>query len=227
MSGRPELRVDFCSAAAARYACETWHYSGTYPVAKSVRIGVWEGGDFKGAVVFTVGSGDACTGVAYGLGPFQMAELQRVAFRSHATPVSRILAIATRILQKRCPGLRLLVSFADPSEGHHGGIYQAGGWVYVGVSASVRESLLADGRWVHARTIGKQWGVKSKAGRTHVVESRIRQGKHRYLFPLDPTIADRIRAMAKPYPKRAGSAAGGTPVVHTGGGGSTPTPALL
>jgi hypothetical protein len=36
------------------------------------------------------------------------------------------------MVQRHCSGLRLIVSFADTAQGHHGGIYQAAGWIYSG-----------------------------------------------------------------------------------------------
>ena len=36
------LRLDWCSYAAAKYACENWHYSKCLPASKIVKIGVWE-----------------------------------------------------------------------------------------------------------------------------------------------------------------------------------------
>ena len=43
-------------------------------------------------------------------------------------------AIALRLLARHSPGLRLVVSYADPAQGHVGTIYQAAGWTYLGVT---------------------------------------------------------------------------------------------
>jgi len=48
MSDKVDLRLDWCSHAAAKYAVEHWHYSKTMPVSKRVNIGVWEGEKFIG-----------------------------------------------------------------------------------------------------------------------------------------------------------------------------------
>jgi hypothetical protein len=37
-----DLKVDFCSHEAAKYACEHWHYSRCVPASKLIKIGVWE-----------------------------------------------------------------------------------------------------------------------------------------------------------------------------------------
>jgi hypothetical protein len=221
------LRLDWCSHEAAKYACEKWHYSGTVPAAKRLLIGAWEDKVFIGCLIFSTGSGGACNGSRYGLSAtFQMAELQRVALSAHKNEVSRIVAIAAKMVARKCPELRALISFADPGEGHHGGIYQGGNWVYLGLSAQTRKFKLTDGRWVHERCIRKQWGRHVLAARLNTGEFKRFGGKHRYLMPLDDEMRARIAPLAKPYPKRAGSIVADAPATHAGEGGSVPTPAL-
>jgi hypothetical protein len=58
--------------------------------------------------------------------------LTRIALTNHKAPVSRIMAITLRKLKKHAKGLKLVVSYADFNQGHHGGIYQATNWIYVG-----------------------------------------------------------------------------------------------
>lgn len=222
---KPTLKLDWCSHAAAKYACETWHYSKTIPTGKNNYIGIWENGAFIGVVI--VGSGaSAGLGKPYGLSVQEVCELVRVAMTTHKTPVSRILAIAIRIISKHNKGLRLCVSFADPFQKHHGGIYQAGGWVYSGTSAPSYMWKLPNGELAHDRRFsGQGWNAPKNppAG-----SCRIRvPGKHRYLMPLDDEIRDRIEPLRKPYPKRAASADSGTPGIQPGGGGANPTAALL
>ena len=78
--------------------------------------------------------------------------------RDHRTPVLRMIAISARILRRSNPGLRLVVSFADGSSwsGHHGGIYQAGGWIYLG--ANLTRTCTIYGKPVNWRTIAGKYG---------------------------------------------------------------------
>jgi hypothetical protein len=224
MSSRPELRLDWCSHAAAKYACETWHYSGTMPVSKSVKVGVWEGGQFAGAVIFAWGA-NPNIGKPYGLPMLETAELSRVALRAHATPVSRILAIAQKMFAKQSPGVRLLVSYADTAQGHHGGIYQASGWIYAGTTSPKTDFMLRGQKLQRRSYTGRNFG----AGRLSVPAAAVKVDspcKHRYLMPLDDDMRAKIAPLAKPYPKRAGSSASGTSPDQGGRGGATPTPAL-
>ena len=127
------LRLDFCSAEAARYACKHWHYSCSVPFGKSVKIGVWEDGQFIGVIIYAQGA-NYNIAKPFAMRQEQVVELCRVALKGHKAPVSRIVAISLRLLKKVCPGIELVVSYADADQGHYGGIYQAGNWIFIGVS---------------------------------------------------------------------------------------------
>jgi len=221
---KADLRLDWCDAKAARYAVEHWHYSRTMPVNKTVRIGVWERGEFIGCVLFSEGN-TPNLGKAYGVTQFDVCELVRVALRRHESPVSRIVAIAIRLLREACPGLRLIVSFADPAHGHHGGIYQAGGWIFNGDSPDATQ-WLHKGEWKHNRTMTSGWGEKRVLADLSSLPRRTTPGKHRYLFPLDEAMRQQIAPLARPYPKRAPEASQDVPANQAGEGGAAPTPAL-
>lgn len=202
---RPALKVDWCSHEAAKYAVEHWHYSRSMPAGKMVRAGVWESGRFVGCVIFSRGAAQHI-GSPYGLKQTEVCELTRVALTQHDTPTSRIVAIAVKMLKRLNSGLRLVVSFADTSQGHHGGIYQAGGWAYVG--SMEYHALKIHGRIVHPRTCHSLYGSKGQGIpwlREHVDPNaeRIRNGiKHKYLYPLDKAMRAQIEPLRQPYPKR-------------------------
>ena len=201
MNSSSSLKIDWCSHEAARYAVENWHYSKTMPVGKRVTLGVWEDEKFVGVIIFAWGM-NKDLGTPYGLKIGQCAELVRVALTNHHAQVSKILSIATRVLKKQSPGLRLLVSFADPTEGHHGGIYQANGWQYTGKSPPGFEWIL------NGKRINKRAYTGSCFGKTRmqVPAGAIRrnvQGKYRYLMPLDQEMKQLIKPLSKPYPKQA------------------------
>lgn len=230
MNSRPELRLDWCTHEAAKYAVENWHYSRSLPPPPHNLVGVWEDGKYVGVIVFSRGANNNML-APYGLKITQGCELTRVALRGHKTPVSRIIAIAIKFLKSRSPMLKLIVSYADPNVGHHGGIYQAGGWLYCGKSSSDVQYLAPDGKKWHSRMISergwqKSYGEKRAVWKKSQCVAIKLDGKHRYLMPLDDEMRKRIELLRKPYPKRAGSAVSGTSSIQGGGGGATPTPAL-
>jgi hypothetical protein len=223
-----KLLVAPCNHAAALFAVTRWHYSRTLPVGKMIKYGVWESDKFVGAVLFAWGSAKHL-GNPYGLRLIECCELVRVALAKHQAPVSRIVAIALRMLKKANPGLRLVVSFADPVQQHHGGIYQAGNWVYSGTTATTDE-YRHNGKRLNRRAFtGRQFGSGKRA--TLPVDAVKVQvpGKHRYLMPLDHAMRQQVEPLRLPYPvnQRARSTDSGAPDDQSGGGGANPTRALI
>jgi hypothetical protein len=171
-----------------------------------VHVGVWEDGQFVGAILFSRGANNNML-KPYGLDQTQGCELVRVALKSHQTPVSRIVSIALRFLKQKSPLLRLIVSFADPAEGHHGGIYQAMNWVYAGQNEASIEYIGPDGKRWHGRMVKKQgwttvYGKRRKVLTPSECTPVQRCGKYRYLMPLDAAMREKIEKLRKPYPKR-------------------------
>ena len=226
----PELRLEWCSYEAARYAVEHWHYSRSLPTPPLIRVGVREDGKFIGCVLFGRGA-SSHLGKPYKLKQTECCELTRVALTKHATPVSRIVALAIKFLRKRSPGLRLIVSFADPEHGHHGGIYQAGNWIYTGQTPPSEKFISPDGRAWHGRQvtstgISVQYGSRRYAPkRSECVRIELR-GKYRYLFPLDAAMRAAVEKLRQIPPMRAGSIVANALADQAREGGANPTPAL-
>ena len=225
---KPTLKLDWCSYEAAKYAVEHWHYSRTMPIGKMVKIGVWENDIYIGVVIFSRGA-NCNIGSPYGLTQLEVCELARIALKGHLTPVSRIVSIALRFLQRKSPGLRLVVSFADPAYDHHGGIYQAGNWIYCGAS-SPEFQFFHNGEWKHRREITSgAFGNSPKVlDRGKSLPKHLTPGKHRYLMPLDDAMRLQLAPLAKPYPKRicAASIDSDAPGFQPEEGGADPTAAL-
>ena len=222
-----DLRVDWATHKAAKYAVENWHYSAVLPVPPLIKVGVWEDGKFIGVVIFSRGANNNLL-KPFGLNQKEGCELTRIALNSHKSPVSRVVRLALKFLLKNSPSLRLCISFADPSEGHHGGVYQAGNWIYTGKQPATTEYIAPDGKQWHGRMVSKDGWIK--------VQGKYRQcwrhdqcrpvkkpGKHRYLMPLDKEMRANILPLSKPYPKRAKGLESG---YHPDQGGSTPTSTL-
>ena len=205
---KPDLRLDWCSYKAAKYAVEHWHYSQRMPLGRMVRIGVWESDKFIGVIIFSRGA-SPYLGSRYGLKHEAVCELTRVALREHVWPVSRMLAIAIRLLKRQCAGLRLVVSFADQNHGHHGGIYQAAGWIYTGETGPQPKWAMPDGRILHDRAVnptGKvapYFGKRRQRGDVCEAQEIPQRSKHRYLMPLDEDMRRQVEGLRQPYPKRA------------------------
>lgn len=202
------LRLDYCSHESALYACKTWHYSKCMPVGKTVKVGVWEDGKFIGAVVFARGA-NRNIGSPYGLSQTECVELARVALNRHKSPVTQIVSIALKMLRKLSPSLKLVVSYADLDQGHEGTIYQAGNWIYTGLTnVTGKQGYLIHGSVFHGKSVYSKYG----AGKDNVkwlrenIDPNAREiptkGKHRYLMPLTMQMRDDMLKLSKPYPRQ-------------------------
>ena len=185
------LLVAPCSHEAAKWAVEHWHYSQVLPAGKTIRYGIWEEGRFVGVVLYSRGA-SPYLGQSLNLDATEICELTRIAMTVHAVAVSSVIARTLRSVKVSNPRLRAVISFADPAEGHHGGIYQAANWVYTGQSNEVTEYKIG-GRWRHTR--GAYWHPARPTAPT-----RTAPGKHRYVFPLDRRMRKQIASAALLYP---------------------------
>jgi hypothetical protein len=187
------------------------------PSGRAIYFGAWQGAEHAGCVVVSRG---ACANIGrpFDLRQDQIAEVTRIALRpGHVAPVSQVLAIVVRLLRRTNPGLELLVSYADQRQGHHGGVYQAAGWTYLGETHR-EATLLLHGREVHARTVSSKFGTRDLGWlRAHVDPNAARidcPPKHKYALPLSAAMHARLALLAQPYPTRdrsTGSGARGLP----------------
>lgn len=198
-----DLHLDWCSHEAAEYAVEHWHYSGRLPSGKLLKIGVWEGSEYIGCLIYSRGSAPNI-GEPFGLDQNEICELTRVALDDHDNTVTRILSISRKLLQDKCPGVKLVVSFADPEQDHLGKIYQADNWVYIGQLKS-RDYIEVQGEVKHPRSCNASYNtssipkLKSMFGAENVQPVPV-EGKHKYVYPLTDTIQQKVKGMREPYP---------------------------
>ncbi|HMN13732.1 MAG TPA: protein Mom [Bellilinea sp.] len=221
------LRLDWCSHEAAKYAVEHWHYSRCMPIGKLVKIGVWENEQFIGCVIFGYGN-NQYQGNQFGLIQTQICELLRVALTKHETTVTKIVKIALRMLKESNAGIRLVVSYADPEQGHNGGIYQGGNWAFIGVGGSDEAFYNKRGERIHSRLVGKG-GKKNVFGRvistydSDTTTKRKLLKKYKYVYPLDNEMRKQIEPLRKPYPKRGRGETDNAPQSNEETGGASPT----
>ena len=196
---KPELKLDWATHEAAKYAVMHWHYSKVMPTGKLVKIGVWENSKYIGVVIFGKGATPKIAS-PYGLHQTEVSELVRVALTKHIAPVTKIISIAFKMLRKYAPKTKVIVSFADPMQDHHGGIYQGGNWVYEGVT-EYKKFPVIDGVLYHPRSAVMKFGTwgesKLKAMGHHIVYQK-RIPKHKYSYFFDK----KYQVEGKPYPKR-------------------------
>lgn len=160
---KPKLLIDWCSFDAAKFACINWHYSKCMPAGKLVKIGVWENNIFIGCVIYGLGANNNAYKY-FNLKNTECCELVRVSLNKHITPVSKILSISKKLLIKKCPGLKLIFSYADKTnQNHNGTIYQADNWLYLGERKTSDKGAYykINGKKIHGRSARAKYGKES------------------------------------------------------------------
>ncbi len=195
----PIIKVAPCTFEAAKYAVMNWHYSKKMPSGKLTKFGVWEDSKFIGTVIFGRGASPKLYD-RYNLSQYEACELVRVALTTHKSPVSQIVGQVLKEFKRYNPGMRLIVSFADPRQGHIGTIYQAMNWIYEGETPK-KYHWIVKGEEVHSRTFGEKYKTVEKLLQFDPTARKIHlPGKHRYLYPLDKKMRRDIAKVSKEYP---------------------------
>lgn len=125
------------------------------------------------------------------------------------SPLTGLIGSAMRELRRQRID-SLVISYADPEAGHHGGIYQAGSWEYTGLYGGNKRRWVVDGVELHERAAWDMFGtnrwddVKAKIGDR--LQLRVPEAKHLYWRALNRrgrAKAKRLGLKSLPYPKPA------------------------
>ena len=113
--------------------------------------------------------------------------------------------------RRGAPGIRIVVSYADPQQGHYGGIYQAGNWTYLGAGGGRNVWRRRGGKIVHDRRVtpsgwAKRAGIWERVIRQDECQKIVIPAKHKYAFALDKSLRPLLASMAKPYPEKGAAA---------------------
>ncbi len=131
-------------------------------------------------------------------------ELSRLVRAEQKVPLSSLISQSARVLKKR--GERLLVSFADRTQGHFGGVYQSASWLYAGCRERRMDGVIWKGEFVPGRSANSRWGTQSPTRLSTMgiqVSPHYDEGKHiyfRHLCVAGKSSAKRLGLLSKPYP---------------------------
>lgn len=125
-------------------------------------------------------------------------------------PLSQLVSLGLKELRRQGEW-NLVVSYADPSFDHHGGIYQACSWKYHGRRGKRRDGFQIGKRFVPNRTCSHLYHTQSlpklkERFRTRSIQivPHIDPGKHLYWKSLNrrgKAKAQRLGFESNPYPK--------------------------
>lgn len=186
-----------------RQMVEGFHYSGYLPSAVQYVATLTD--THKGivaAIVFTVPATRWAEPV------YELARLVRLP--GYRPPLTMLIAKACKELAKR-KGADLIVSFADSTQLHHGGIYQAASWNFHEKRKPQIDGFHINGQFVPRRTCNHRYGTSSIvkvpqicAQNGDVAVPHRDTGKYLYwraMTPAGKQKAERLKLSSLPYPK--------------------------
>ena len=184
---------------------KVFHYSHSIPAAVQCIVTAHEDGGLFGD------KGRAVAAVFFTIPPTRWSEdvweLARLVRRDDVMlPLTSLIAEACRIIRRR-KSVDLLVSFADSTHGHHGGIYQAASWNFDGQRAAAVSGVTVGGEYIPGRSANHRWGTRSverlKERGVEAVDVWD-TGKYLYWRALNrqgQKKANRLSLKSLPYPK--------------------------
>ena len=191
------MRLEIASYKAVQYACLNFHYAKTVPVNTFGYSVFNDNNEWCGVALFGTGASPQI-GKQYNLSQGQVIEFVRMALNGkQSDSVSKIMSISIRLLYKKNPLVKLIVSYADQEQGHLGIIYQASNWYYLG---EVKSPPIIEGK--HNKSMGGSIGAARKLLKREP-QVYFPKPKHKYIYPLDKTLIPLCKSLSKPYPKQA------------------------
>lgn len=154
--------------------------------------------------------GKAVAAVFFSIPPTRWSEpvleLSRLVQDGSQPPLSQLIGNACKALRKQ--GADLLVSFADRTHGHHGGVYQSASWQYDGCRDRMMDGLMIDGAFWPGRSCNSRFGTRSPTKVSAIIGREVLphydEGKHLYWKALGSkgnAKAATLGLKAETYPK--------------------------
>lgn len=202
-----DLHLRWGESAEANLLVMTHHYS------KRIPANVQMVGTFHLAGGLFGDFGAAVAAVFFSIPPTRWSvdvwELSRLVRDDACTvPLTSLIAHACKRIKQ--DGLQdLLVSFADSTQGHHGGIYQACSWNYHGKRDKRMDGVVIDGVFVPGRSCNSIYGTQSPDKLRQMmphkdIQPHYDEGKHLYWRAINrrgERKAKEVGLSREPYPK--------------------------
>ena len=204
---------DYTITPVTREDCKPFildiHYAKRWP-SVSFRYGLFKGEELVGVVTYgTPASSGLRSGIAGDTHKGEVLELNRLCLKYNVkNEASMLVAKSLTMLPKG----RIIVSFADKSQGHVGYVYQACNFTYHGLSAKRTDWKVKGKEHLHGMTIADEF--RGVANRSQALRDKYgddfyttpRPRKHRYIFIVGSktykrSVTKSIKYKQEPYPK--------------------------
>lgn len=220
MGSAKELVVRVIPSNIANAFIKAHHYSGKVVNNSSLHFGVFYEGGLHGVMSFGPSMDKSkLIGLVEGTKWNEFLELNRMAFDEvlPKNSESRAISVAIKLIKKKAPQIKWIVSFADGCQCGDGTIYRASNFVLTNIKENTRLLQLPNGDVIHILTLesnptqprpelGGKCLYDVSGGKYSVVEyCRITGAKPisgyqlRYLYFIDPKCRERLTCQIIPF----------------------------
>ncbi len=254
MVSAKEIVVKVIPSKIANEFVRKHHYSGRTVNTSQLHLGAFLGGVLHGVMSFGPPMVKRnMLSLVDGTGWDNMMELNRMAFDESLprNSESRCISIAFRMIRKRAPQIKWVVSFADATQCGDGAIYRASGFSLVSIKKNNSLYQLKDGRvinnlnmtgkymlsWLKSDpNISSSWSYNKNA--KILGAEKVKGFQLKYIYFIDPSYRDKLTVPIIPFSeiekrgakmylgKRPGGVDSCTLSSQDKGGGAKPTPGL-
>ena len=151
-----EIEVRFIQSKTANEFVRKHHYSGKVVNNSQLHFGCYYKGLLHGVMSFGPPLDKSkVIGLVKGTGWSEMIELNRMAFDDFLprNSESRCLAVAFKIIRKKYPFIKWVLSFSDGAQSGDGTIYRATGFVLTQIKQNTANIVMPDGEIISSLTV--------------------------------------------------------------------------
>ena len=156
MSKVKDIRLKVIPSKIANRFVKKWHYSGSVVQNSVLHFGAFLNNQLHGVLQYgnsidkrnTIGFVD--TGMSVNKGWNSFLELNRMAFDDYLpkNSESRCISISIKLLKKKAPHIKWVLSYADGTQCGDGSIYRASGFRLTGINKNSTIYKMPDGKTV-------------------------------------------------------------------------------
>ena len=153
------IEVRFIQPKTAKDFVKKFHYSGKVVNNSQLNFGCYYKGLLHGVMSFGPPMiKSKVIGLVTGTGWNEMVELNRMAFDDFLprNSESRCLAVAFKIIRKKYPFIKWVLSFSDGCQSGDGTIYRATGFVLTQIKQNTANIVMPDGEIISSLTVGSK-----------------------------------------------------------------------
>lgn len=165
-----------CPAKIVRPFVENNHYLHKWPAIVTLKMALWDGPFIRGVILF--GHGPQQISTRYGGLTWELSRLW-IQDQVPRNAETWVIAQAIRYIKRSFPHVQHIVSYADPSVGHQGVIYQAANFRHDGMTDQERKSPRFD-YVANGKRYGRRGHIPEGVPFTRVP----RMPKNRYVYTI-------------------------------------------